>query len=170
MRYEDVFCYSPLNRASRFPERNQSLLLQFMLMAFVGERSEKHPGITAMHEHLSLFPSAFPGMDEATEIFSRFVKRADSGNLLTPRLRREGISKLMPFLHLCKADEALWLFLIKQGQFIDTPKNMMKLLNELYAEDLTAVSLRMSGQFSARGFTASAKECISLFHNLQSYV
>src|SRR5579883_1045796 len=100
-------CYSPLHRLSRFPVRNQSLLLQFMLMAFVQEKTETKSSHAAMHEHLQLFPVAFPEMDGEIAVFSRFLKRASAKAPLSARLRREGFRKLKPFFHVCKNDEGL---------------------------------------------------------------
>lgn len=140
-----------------------------MLMAFVREKTEKKPSQAAMHEHFKLFPQAFPEMEEATVALGRFLKKAASEELLAPRLRREGVRKLKPFFHICKSDEGLWLFLMKQGHHLDIPKNIVLLLQELYPEDLSAVSLRMSGLFSARGFASAAKDCVSLFYTLQNH-
>lgn len=169
MEQEDVYRYSPFNRSSHFSTRNQSLLLQFALMALVRETLEGHPCSAVMNEHLRLFPAAFFGMDEAIKPLMRLMKRTRANTLMSKRLRREGFRKLKPFFHISKDDESFWLFLIKQGQHLDSPENIMSLLQELYGEDLSAVSMRMSTQFAARGFSRAAKECVSRFLHLQEY-
>ena len=161
MEQEDAFSYSPFHSASRFTPRNQALLVQFTLAALAAA------SYRPLLEHLRLFPLAFSDQEEAVTSLAIFIKKRTNGRQISPRSRKEGVRKLIPFLHLCKSDESLWLFLVKQGCQFDTPKNILALLRELYPEDLSAVSLRMSSHFSARGFNAAAKECIFLFHNLQ---
>jgi hypothetical protein len=167
---QDVFCYSPFNPSSDFSVRNQSLLLQFALMALMEEGKERRSYKAALDEYLCLLPHAFPNMEEAIESLTYRMKKANPDKFLSPRIRREFFRKLKPFFHFCNTDENFWLFLIKHGQYFDSPKNIMALLQELYLEDLSTLSLRMSGHFSARGFAAAARECISLFHSLSHHV
>ncbi len=163
MENEEIYSHSPFDRSSSFSPKNQALLLQFALISL--NDSSRAP----LLEHLRLFTIAFSNQEKNIAALTSYVKKKPRSGTLSPRTKRESIRKFIPFLHLCKSDPGLWLFLVKQGHHLDAPKNLLALFQELYSEDLATISLRMSSDFTARGFTMVAKECIALFRNIQSY-